>query len=692
MFRRAPKPDQLLRTALQHQQAGQLDQADQVCRNILTKDPKHADALHILGTLAAQTGRKEHAADLIRQAIAHKPNYPEAYVNLGNVLFDLGQTDEAIAAFREAVKLRPNLHLGYYNLGNALSHKREFDEAIAAFRRAIELSPDYAASHYNLGNALYQKQRFDDAVAAFRRAIELRPVHAQAYNNLGIALSEIGQRDDAIAAYQRAIALKPDFADAYGNLGTALLKTGRFDEAMSAYQRALQLTPREPSAHSNLADILFQTARFDECVIAYRAALALNPNNTQRHSNFLFMLNFHPGFSATAIAEESRLWNRLHAERLHPYIQPHSNDRDPNRRLRIGYVSPDFRDHCQALFTVPLLSNHDHQNFEIVCYSDVSCPDPLTSRLRSKADQWQSTCGLADEQLAAQIRRDRIDILVDLTMHMAHNRLPLFARKPAPVQVTWLAYPGTTGLSAIDYRLSDPYLDPPGMDESIYSERTHRLPHSFWCYDPLDGRDVPVNPLPAATSGFVTFGCLNSFFKVNDAVLRLWAEVLRAVPDSHLLFAAPPGATRQRVLQLLELQGIAPQRIHFAPRLPRQKYLELYHHIDIGLDTFPYNGHTTSLDSFWMGVPVITLVAQTIVGRAGLCELMNLNLPELIAHTPQQYVQIAAGLANDLPRLTKLRGVLRSRMQQSPLMEATRFARDIESACRQMWTHWCGQK
>jgi predicted O-linked N-acetylglucosamine transferase (SPINDLY family) len=297
--------------------------------------------------------------------------------------------------------------------------------------------------------------------------------------------------------------------------------------------------------------------------------------------------------------------------------------------------------------------------------------------------------GLTDAQFAAQVREDEIDILVDLALHTARNRLPVFARKPAPVQVTFAGYPGSTGLDTIDYRLSDPFLDPSDTDESLYSEQTVRLPHSFWCYDPLDCGDLPVNALPAHTNGFLTFGCLNNFCKINDAVLCLWAKVLRAVPASRLLLLAPEGSHRQRTLDVLSEEGVARERIAFVSRQPRRKYLELYHRIDLGLDTLPYNGHTTSLDSYWMGAPVVTLVGQTIVGRAGLSQLMNLELPELITHTSEQFVQVATGLANDLPRLSELRSTLRPRMEASPLMNAPRFARDIETAYRLMWHRWC---
>jgi predicted O-linked N-acetylglucosamine transferase (SPINDLY family) len=372
-------------------------------------------------------------------------------------------------------------------------------------------------------------------------------------------------------------------------------------------------------------------------------------------------------------------------------IAAHTNDPTPDRRLRIGYVSPNFNTHCQAFFTAPLFAAHDRQQHEVVCYSDVTSPDSLTDRLRSCVDKWTDIVGLTDEEVARVVRQDQIDILVDLTMHMQRGRPLVFAKKPAPVQVCWLAYPGTTGLKTIDYRLTDGHLDPPGLNDRFYSEQSVRLPDCFWCYDPLT--DVPaLSSLPAQSDGYVTFGCLNNFCKTNPAVLKLWARVISAVERSRLLLLAPEGSARQNVLRILEQVGISPDRITFVARQPRLSYLELYNQIDIGLDTFPYNGHTTSLDSFWMGVPVVTLVGNTVVGRAGLCQLHNLGLPELVAHTPEQFVDICVRLANDFERLGQLRATLRERMEKSPLMDAPRFARSIEAAYRSMWHEWCASQ
>jgi predicted O-linked N-acetylglucosamine transferase (SPINDLY family) len=386
--------------------------------------------------------------------------------------------------------------------------------------------------------------------------------------------------------------------------------------------------------------------------------------------------------------EEHTRWNERHAAPLQHLIRPLFNDRSPERRLRIGYVSPNFRDHVIGQNLLPLLREHDRRQFEILCYSDSPRHDALTGLFRGYADVWSETFGLSDEELAQRIREDGVDILLDLTLHLGMNRLLVFARQPAPVQATFAGYPGTTGLATMQYRLSDPYLDPPGLNDAFYSEETICLSDSFWCYEPLE-RDLAVSSRPAVEMGEITFGCLNNFCKINPPTLKLWARVLRKVERSRLVMLAGEGSHRRETLSFLEQEGIAPERVKFVPKQPRRQYLRNYHGMDIGLDTLPYNGHTTSLDSLWMGVPVVTLIGSTVVGRAGASQLTNLALPELIAYTPEQYVRMAAGLACDLPRLSQLRATLRGRMQASALMDAPRFARNIEAAYRQMWQRWC---
>jgi predicted O-linked N-acetylglucosamine transferase (SPINDLY family) len=355
--------------------------------------------------------------------------------------------------------------------------------------------------------------------------------------------------------------------------------------------------------------------------------------------------------------------------------------------LRIGYVSADFREHASAFFLMPLLGNHDRREFEITCYANVPAPDATTERFVSLVDRWRNIVGVSDEQVAVDVRADQIDILVDLKLHTSDNRLLIFARKPAPIQVSWLGYPGSSGLKTIDYRLTDSYLEPAG-GANLFADHPYRLPDCFWCYDPLEDRPA-VNSLPAIAAGYVTFGSLNNFFKVTDATLDLWAKVLLENADSRLLLLAPAGSARERTLEKLSRRGVDSGRVEFVARQSRQEYLRTYHRIDVCLDTIPYNGHTTSLDALFMGVPVLTRVGNSPVGRGGWTQLSNLGLQELAALDDGEFVRLAAGLAGDLPRLEKLRGILRGRMEESRLMDGPRFARGVEAAYRDVWQLYC---
>jgi predicted O-linked N-acetylglucosamine transferase (SPINDLY family) len=517
-----------------------------------------------------------------------------------------------------------------------------------------------------------------------RRVLAVQPANGQAWHLLGYIAHQAGHFETAVDLFSRSLEFSPNSTAALNNLGLALHALRKLDDALASYHRAHAISPDSPEVHNNIGNVLKDLGQPAAAIASYRRSLELRPDNARTHSNLLTTLLLCPGVSAGESYAEHRRWNENFSLPLPKLIQPHANDPTPNRRLRIGYVSPDFRIHCQAFFMVPLLTNHDRQNVAIICYSDVPKPDMVTDRLRSLADQWRPIFGLSDDQAAELIRHDQIDILVDLTMHMEQSRPLLFARKPAPVQVCWLAYPGTTGQTVIDYRLTDPHLDPPGYHDEFYSEQSIRLPETFWCYDPLTS-EPQVTSLPAFENDIITFGSLNNFCKINDSTVKLWARVLKAIDRSRLLMLAPEGSGRDRVRTILQREGISPDRVAFVPHQPLAKYLATYNQIDIGLDTLPYNGHTTSLDAVWMGVPVVTLVGETVVGRAGLSQLTNLGLTDLIARSEAEFVRIAASLAADRDRLAGLRQTLRSRMQHSPLMNAPRFATAIESAYRQMW-------
>ena len=717
---------QAFQIALQHHQAGRLAEAEAIYRQILTAAPQHADALHMLGVIAGQTGRSELAVDLIRQAIAFapgvadfhsnlgeayrasgkldeaiaayrraialRPDLAEAHSNLGNALWENGQADAAIAACRQAIALQPHFPEAFSNLGTALDHCGRSDEAIAAYRQAIALQPNFPKAHSNLGAALYDKGRLDEAIAAYRQAIALQPDLPGAHSNLGAALIDKGCPAEAFAAYRQAIALRPDFAEAHSNLGDALTHAAQLDEAIAACRRAIALQPNLASAHNNLGNAFKGEGQLDEAIACYRHAMTCGPNDTAHHSNLNYALHFHPGCDADSIREEHRRWDRQFGEPLRKFHRPHANDRDPLRRLRIGYVSPDFNRHVICHFLAPLIESHDHAAFEIFCYASVKRPDAITQRMRKCADVWRDVLGVRDDALAEQIRADQIDILVDLTQHMADNRLLTFARKPAPVQVAWLGYPSTTGLSAMDYRLTDAHMEPEGAPWAESVETPLRLPDSWFCFDPIDEYPEP-SPLPALQAGHVTFCSLNNFCKINDAVLQLWADVLRAVEGSRLLMQCPQGETQARVRQWFETHGIAAHRIELIARTAtRAEFLRLFERIDLALETFPYNGGTTTCEALWMGIPVPTFPGSSAVSRIGLSILSATGLQELIATSPADYVRLTASLAADLPRLAALRATLRTRMQSSAFMDAPRFARNVESAYRQMWRAWCGQQ
>ena len=528
-----------------------------------------------------------------------------------------------------------------------------------------------ALAQFSRGDLAFSRGEYQEAARAYRRALAEAMPFPEASTNLGNALMMAGDYPAALSAYLEAAT-----PGAWINASVAARALGDLDQARHHLERALREEPGNAIAHANLGNLQKDLGRIDLALPSYRAALALDPGNAVTHSNLAYMTSFDPGAGPGDILRENLAWERAHAQVPRLPTVP----RRPSPRLRIGYVSPDFREHCQALFTLPLFASHDHQACEIFAYASVRRPDAITGRLRALCDTWRDCAGLSDADVAGLVRADGIDVLVDLTMHMANGRPLLFARKPAPVQVAWLAYPGTTGLSAtMDYRLTDPFLDPPGEHIDPYAETSIRLPHTFWCYDPLTEGPEP-GPLPALTQGHVTFGCLNNFCKVNPGVLALWNRVLEAVPGSRLRLMAHPGEHRRWVLDQMH----APDRIDFTPFLPRPEYLEQYRSLDLCLDTTPYNGHTTSLDAFWMGVPVVTRVGRTVVGRAGWSQLNNLGLPELAAWDDATFVRTAAALATDLPRLAGLRAGLRARMAASPLMDASGFARSLEAAYRAM--------
>jgi predicted O-linked N-acetylglucosamine transferase (SPINDLY family) len=596
-----------------------------------------------------------------------------------------------VAAYRQAIVIKPDYAEAHSNLGNALKDQGKLDEAIAAYHRAIAIKPDYAEVHSNLGNALRDQGKLGEAIAAHRQAIDIKPDYAEAHSNLGNALQDQGKLGEAIAAHRQAIGIKPDYAEAHYHLGNALKDQGKLDEAIAAYRQAIGIKPDLAEAYSNVGVALVGQGKLDEAIAAYRQAIGIKPDLAEAHSNLLVSLNYPDKSTADSLFAAHREWDERYGRQV-SRPTAYANVREAARRLKIGYVSPDFRDHSVAYFVEPLLKGHDRQAVEVFCYAEVKRPDTVTAHLQGLADHWLVTVGLSDEELAERIRAVGIDILVDLAGHTGNNRLRVFARKPAPVQVTWLGYPNTTGLEAIDYRLVDAVTDPVGEADAWASETLVRLEGGFLCYGGLKDAPEPTVP-PCLKTGTVTFGSFNNPAKLSAATLDAWATLLSRLPQARLLLMGRPFgdvATRALFLARLDERGVAAERVELAAYLPgRVAHLAVYDRGDIALDPFPYNGATITCEALWMGVPVVTLRGDRHAGRVGASLLSQIGLTDLIADSVEEYVEIALALACNPGRLDELRRSLRPRMAASPLCDGRAFARKMEAAFRAMWQDWC---
>jgi protein O-GlcNAc transferase len=649
--------DKAIQSAFNYHKTGNLQQAELIYKKILQKKPKNIDALYSLGMIYYQLGNYDLAIGYIKKALYLKSDIPEAYMYLGDALKAKGRFDDAIACYQKAITLNPKLVGAYNNLGLSLQSKRQVDDAIACYQKAITLDTNCFIAYYNLGNAFHEKGQFDDAIASYQKAIELNPNFFMAYNNLGDALKTKGQFDHAIACYQKALQVNPNLARVHNNLGTIYKDKGKIDEAESWFRQAIKINPNFSVAYSNL----LLTMQYNVC-------------HTQ--TIYLEHLNF----------------SKQYAEPLQDAITPHSHDRLLTRRLKIGYVSPDFRRHPVAYFIEPVIIAHNHAYFEVFCYSNRLKHDEVTKRIKEHSDHRQEIVWMSDEEITELIRKNKIDILIDLAGHTANNRMLLFARKPAPIQLTWIGYPFTTGLSTIDYKIVDKYTDPFGTTEQFYTEKLIRMPDSFLCYLPY-GDSPEVSKLPALTSGYITFGSFNNFAKISPDIFMLWIKILKEIPNSRLILKAKSLSdemTRDHVMGLFKKENIANDRIELLSwTSSARNHLKTYNTIDIGLDTFPYNGTTTTCEAMWMGVPVITLAGSTHASRVGLSLLSNIGLTDLVAKTFDGYVSIAINLAKDLNRLQSLREHLRDMMRSSPLCDAKRFTANLEIYYRQIWERWC---
>jgi predicted O-linked N-acetylglucosamine transferase (SPINDLY family) len=680
---------QLLQHGMAHHTAGRLQEAEQTYRLILMTDPRNPDAMHLLGVIAQTAGKHDQAAGLIRQAIAVRPGDAVAWGNLGNALGSLGRVDEAADAYRRAFTLDPAHADAHYNLATLFRNTGRFEEAVAEFRAAIAVRPAFGNAVWTLSELLLKHERPAEAVAVCRAYLELNPRDAVMQVELGLAHHKAKRFEESAAAYGRAAELDPTDENAVLGLGTSLAALERLDEAIAVYRKWLGANPNRPAVLTALGGVLLTTGLVDEAVACFRASTGLKPDDEITRGTLLFAMLSQPSAGPAELAAEHRRWNDDFAAKFASEIRPHPNDPDPDRRLRVGYVSSDFHQHTVGVQFLSILEARNRAEAEVTLYAHDTRADAIQARYKATADRWRDIGKLEDDELARLIREDGIDILVDLNVHSGGHRLLAFARKPAPVQITYFGYCGTTGLRTMDYRISDPCLDPPGTDLSDYSEKTVHLDRSYWSY--RDSPQAPaVSEAPSVANGFVTFGSMNAFRKVSSPTLAVWEKILAAVPDSRLLIHAPPGNHRRRTTLRLARAGIEPHRISFVGTQRFEDYLGTFGRIDVVLDPFPYAGGITSCDGLWMGVPLVTLAGrQSPVSRGGVSILRNIGLPELIAEDEDQYVSIAVGLANDRDRLVELRRGMRERMRRSPLTDIFGLANNLERIYRRLWRDWC---
>lgn len=652
-----------LADALAHFEAGRLAAAEAVGHDILARQPGSAPALHLLGLVADRRGDPRRAAELLAAAVAADPHVGLYRFNLGNVQRVLGRADEAVASYARAAELEPGRFATWFNLGQLHAEHGRADAAVAAFRAALGIEPASADARVGLAAALLDAARMAGSGAA---------PHAEV-----LALVE--------ADWSRA----SDPSRARYVLALALIGCERWTEAASHLEALVATRPDLAELRNHLANCYNLVGRAADAVREYRETFRLAPAFHHALTSVLGTLNAVADATPEEVFEAHRAWAAAVAAPLYPSASRFANTRDPARRLRIGYVSPDLRRHPVGTMFAPVLDRHDAARVETFCYYNFPRADAMTERMRRAAHRWRDVAGHDDAAVASAIRADAIDILVDLVGHTRHTRLPVFARRPAPVQVSWLGYFNTTGLATMDYFVTDPMSSPPGQ-ERYFVERLVRLPATRFCYEPPEFLPE-VRALPASSRGHVTFGSLNSLAKLNERVLALWARILAAVPGARLVLQAAAlndPLVQRGVRERAARHGIAAERLDLRRFVPVEEAADAYHEIDIALDPFPFCGGMTSLDALWMGVPVVTLPQAMIAGRQTASMLANLGLPELVAADEEDYVAIAVGLAGDLDRVAALRSGLRERFRRSPLADYDRFTRDLERAFAGMWAAW----
>lgn len=619
------------------------------------KQPEHARTLCAIGMSLFRKYKYSEARDYVERAISKEPQNDVFLFNYGFILKESGEKLKAKAAFEQALEINSNNIEALLGLGRLLTELGDYDSCRELFQKAIDIKPDYYAPYASMGISYY-KTSTTEAIKWFDKALEINPNADDVYSLKGYALNILGNTEEAEKSLRKAIELREDHAEYHQNLGNVLMVQAKIPEALEHCQKSIEL----------------------------------NPNSSLAFSNLLLYMHYIPQSTKDDIWNLHKIYSKMFEPKdleLRPYLSEPRKD----RKIRIGLVSSDFRKHSVAYFIEPLLNKKDTTNYEYYTYANVKIPDVFSQRIANLSTKWQSILQLSDVQAAELIRNDQIDILIDLGGHTADNRLKLFCLKPAPIQVSWLGYPDTTGLNAIDYRIADEYTEPEGA-ENFSSEKIIRLPGGFHCYSALaDSPDVA--PLPSKKNGHITFGSFNNFAKCSNETIFLWSEIMKNVPNSKIVLKAlslGDKYVQEYAYKTFKTFGIERDRITMLARTSSlRKHFEKYGEIDIALDTYPYNGTTTSCEAMWMGVPLVSFFGPNHASRVGLSLLSHVGLQQLAAGSPEDYVNKAVALANEEELRTELRATMRQRLINSPILNAEHFARKFEAAMSAIWNVYC---
>lgn len=682
---RSVPPQSLTSKLYQAYEAGQFDLLENLARELVEAFPEESIGWRALGAALQGQGRWLDSLPVLRNCVLLLPGDAEAHNNLALTLQNLGELPEAERCYRKALKLEPDFTQAHLNLGTLLSAKGDHERALACYRQAIQRAPAFVQAHNNLGNTLQIMGKHEEALLSLRRAVEIDPEYAEGHYNLGVTLESMKKLEDAESSYLRAISLQPTHWQALENLGSLYRDCGRILDAQRCDSAVIALRPDQAGAHCNLGNTWKSLGRFDDAQRCYRAALALDSGFHQAHSNLLFSLNYVESLSVPESLEEARRFGaRLEQSRPVRFDRWLCEQRP--EKLRVGFVSGDFRQHPVAYFLFSALAKLSRKRLDLVAFSTSREQDHYSRKLKPLFSSWVELQELDDAEAAITIHEFAPHILIDLSGHTAHNRLPVFACRPAPVQATWLGYFATTGVAEMDYIIGDPHVTPPG-EESHFTERIWRMPKSYLCFTAPE-EEVVVNELPALSRGYVCFGCFNNLSKVNDAVVALWSRVLQQVPNSKLFLKSAqlvdPGIVRTTI-DRFAARGIQEDRLVLEGGSERIEYLRAYHQVDIALDTFPYPGGTTSAEGLWMGVPVLTRKGDRFIAHNGESIAHNSGQSEWIAQDETDFVLKACRFAADLEALAELRRGLRGQLLASSLCDAERFSVALEEALWGMW-------